>query len=209
MLMLAVVTVAEAQATTCDPPLAAGDGCIECPGGFTGTWEVGTYGGFYWGVILPADLRVSLIDDCQGAVSAVSYRPTSPRAFFGESLGSYCDDTLTIAGLEFPRVTCDRFYLTNSPFYFTRLATTACGDGSLDPGEQCDDGNLSAGDGCTILCAPPQCGDGIQEVNEECDDGNLIDGDGCTADCHISVCGNGLLEPGEGCDDGNSLPGDG
>ena len=27
-----------------------------------------------------------------------------------------------------------------------------CGDGVLDPGEQCDDGNLLDGDGCSAIC---------------------------------------------------------
>lgn len=31
-------------------------------------------------------------------------------------------------------------------------ACIICGDGSLDPGEQCDDGNLDDGDGCTTNC---------------------------------------------------------
>ena len=30
----------------------------------------------------------------------------------------------------------------------------ACGDGTLDPGEQCDDGNLADGDGCNADCLP-------------------------------------------------------
>ena len=28
-----------------------------------------------------------------------------------------------------------------------------CGDGVVDPGEQCDDGNLESGDGCEASCA--------------------------------------------------------
>jgi cysteine-rich repeat protein len=31
-------------------------------------------------------------------------------------------------------------------------ATPACGDGTLDPGEECDDANTTAGDGCSDLC---------------------------------------------------------
>ena len=30
-----------------------------------------------------------------------------------------------------------------------------CGDGVLDPGEECDDGNLNNGDGCSSLCKKP------------------------------------------------------
>ncbi|HEX2882887.1 MAG TPA: DUF4215 domain-containing protein [Polyangiaceae bacterium] len=27
-----------------------------------------------------------------------------------------------------------------------------CGDGHIDPGEQCDDGNTSNSDGCSVNC---------------------------------------------------------
>ncbi|MFQ5664792.1 MAG: hypothetical protein ACE5I7_00010 [Candidatus Binatia bacterium] len=32
-----------------------------------------------------------------------------------------------------------------------------CGDGFLDPGEQCDDGNVSSGDSCCANCTLPPC----------------------------------------------------
>jgi cysteine-rich repeat protein len=60
-----------------------------------------------------------------------------------------------------------------------------CGNGVLDPGEQCDDGNNLDGDGCSADCLLPSCGDGILDAGEACDDGNNIDGDGCDADCSI------------------------
>ena len=73
-----------------------------------------------------------------------------------------------------------------------------CGNGILDPGEQCDDGNTNNGDGCSATCqietgwqcpAPGQvcmpcgtnacdagpaghCGDGIVQTGEECDCGD-------------------------------------
>jgi cysteine-rich repeat protein len=34
----------------------------------------------------------------------------------------------------------------------TQACTTTCGDGKVDPGEQCDDGNLTSGDGCSSKC---------------------------------------------------------
>jgi len=37
-----------------------------------------------------------------------------------------------------------------------------CGDGVLDPGEQCDDGNAVDGDGCDSNCTPTGCGNGIR-----------------------------------------------
>jgi cysteine-rich repeat protein len=34
----------------------------------------------------------------------------------------------------------------------TQPCTTTCGDGNVDPGEDCDDGNASDGDGCSSTC---------------------------------------------------------
>jgi len=78
---------------------------------------------------------------------------------------------------------------------------SACGNGRIEAGEDCDDGNQEDGDGCSRLCRleagytcatpgipckpAPRCGDGVVEssVGEVCDDGNQKDGDGCSADC--------------------------
>jgi hypothetical protein len=65
----------------------------------------------------------------------------------------------------------DEFTYTTSP------TTSACGDGTLDPGEQCDDGaaNGLAGDCCTVTCA-------FQPAGTACtDDGNLCTSDMCDA----------------------------
>jgi cysteine-rich repeat protein len=82
-----------------------------------------------------------------------------------------------------------------------RFKEKPCGDGELDPGEQCDDGNSMSGDGCSQLCqledcwscgscgtnqpcvVTPVCGDGVLTPPEKCDDGNDKGGDGCSADC--------------------------
>src|SRR5262249_20791835 len=49
-----------------------------------------------------------------------------------------------------------------------------CGNGVIDPGEQCDDGNTTSCDGCSSTCQSEvgwQCGDGIVNAacGEECD----------------------------------------
>jgi cysteine-rich repeat protein len=60
-----------------------------------------------------------------------------------------------------------------------------CGNGALDPGEECDDGNVDTTGPCPT-CHVARCGDGwVEEGVEECDDGNTIDGDGCSATCTI------------------------
>jgi cysteine-rich repeat protein len=55
-----------------------------------------------------------------------------------------------------------------------------CGNGKLEPGEQCDDGNHEDRDGCLASCQWATCGDGIVRTGvEECDDANDTFGDGC------------------------------
>jgi len=62
-----------------------------------------------------------------------------------------------------------------------------CGDGILDPGEECDDGNNVDGDSCSAVCVVEFCGDGTvnDAPNEQCDDGNTEPFDGCSAICEI------------------------
>lgn len=60
-----------------------------------------------------------------------------------------------------------------------------CGDGVLDPGENCDDGNWIDQDFCRNDCRVSRCGDGVVQyvLGEECDDGNVTSGDGCGGTC--------------------------
>ncbi len=84
----------------------------------------------------------------------------------------------------------------------------SCGNGILDPNEQCDDGNNTSGDGCSAVCIDEYCGDGIiNDVNETCDDSNTTPYDGCGATCQteaqltvVKVMDNG--------DGGNNVAGD-
>jgi len=61
--------------------------------------------------------------------------------------------------------------------------TSQCGNGSLDPGEDCDSGAASAT--CDADCSPAECGDGNVNAaaGEVCDDGNITAGDGCSPSC--------------------------
>ncbi|ELV09803.1 Acetylcholinesterase collagenic tail peptide [Tupaia chinensis] len=86
------------------------------------------------------------------------------------------------------------------PFYpvdYTVDQRGTCGDGVLQPGEECDDGNDSMGDGC-IRCHRAYCGDGHRhEGVEDCDGsdfghltcGTYLPGSygdlRCTRYCHI------------------------
>jgi len=144
---------------------------------------------------------------------------------------------------------------SEDPLSCPQDCAAVCGNGTLEPGEQCDDGNTTSGDGCSATCQVEQfcgnglcehgedplicpedcravCGNGAVEPGEQCDDGNTTSGDGCSATCQVeqscgngvcgpgenpltcpedcrAVCGNGALEPGEQCDDGNTANGDG
>lgn len=87
-----------------------------------------------------------------------------------------------------------------------------CGNGVIDPAEQCDDGNEIDIDDCTNECRTAICGDGICSADEgtQCNPdvgactGNFV----CVQDCTNILCGNGTVDPGEECDDGNEVPDD-
>jgi cysteine-rich repeat protein len=56
----------------------------------------------------------------------------------------------------------------------TGVAISQCGNGVLDPGEQCDDGNLVDGDCCNALCQ-------FETAGSPCDDGEPCTVDACNA----------------------------
>ncbi|TVQ97277.1 MAG: DUF4215 domain-containing protein [Deltaproteobacteria bacterium] len=89
-----------------------------------------------------------------------------------------------------------------SECFFRGVREGDCGNGILEPGEQCDDGNVEDGDGCSSTCRVepgwrcddsepsvceriPVCGNGAIEAGQECDDGNTASGDGCDARCRV------------------------
>ncbi|MCX4245297.1 DUF4215 domain-containing protein [Paraliomyxa miuraensis] len=91
------------------------------------------------------------------------------------------------------------------------IPVICCGNGLVDPGEDCDDTNDDDTDDCLTTCLAASCGDGfLQDGVEECDDGNTDDGDECTSACLPAACGDGFVHDGvEECDDGNLEDGDG
>jgi cysteine-rich repeat protein len=88
-------------------------------------------------------------------------------------LGEQCEAALHDPSLPYTCGADCRFF---SPF---------CGNGTLDPGEQCDDGvgNADSPDRCHMNCSLPRCGDNMLDASEQCDDGNRRDGDGCDRYC--------------------------
>jgi cysteine-rich repeat protein len=80
-----------------------------------------------------------------------------------------------------------------------------CGNGVVDPGEQCD-----VDEAWCVRCSMPNCGDGLlsAEFGEECDPREVFPVGVCNVRCQVQQCGNGRIEASEECDDGNTLPND-
>ena len=91
-------------------------------------------------------------------------------------------------------------FVTLSAFVGSLFAAAVCGDGIVEPPEQCDEGSQYEGNGC-INCiitlgwvctgtAPSVCkqicGNGVITIGEQCDDGNLNNGDGCSSNCTVN-----------------------
>ncbi len=87
---------------------------------------------------------------------------------------------------------------------------SSCGNGVVDPVEECDDAGESAQ--CDTDCTVAECGDGTLNVTagEECDDGNVDNTDACVDECVNAACSDGHVWLAvEECDDGNAIGGDG
>jgi len=157
-------------------------------------------------------LRLCLFCVCAGLVSCgrSSLGARSINLGSGEDSGSREDSapapTADAASVRDALVTADAASGEDAlviPKADTQLPT--CGNGILDPGEDCDDGNTQSGDGCSKLCKlecgytcncgdPTKlciylvvCGDGIRSSSEACDDGNTNSGDGCSANCQVEA----------------------
>lgn len=84
-----------------------------------------------------------------------------------------------------------------------------CGNGTIEPGEQCDDGsgptgNGTAGSRCGANCQF-KCGNGQLDPGEQCDDGKNDGSYGtCNPNCTVApYCGDGKTDnPPEACDNG-------
>lgn len=82
-----------------------------------------------------------------------------------------------------------------------------CGNGVLDPDEECDNGENNTNEGiCTLACKFARCGDGFVRTGiEACDDGSANGTyNACASDCSGPGprCGDGLIQDDEGelCD---------
>jgi len=89
------------------------------------------------------------------------------------------------------------------------VPSPGCGDGQLDPGEECDPGisQLSQTGACTLACETAKCGDNLVWEGEEfCDNGPANNDDlygGCTTKCQFGpMCNDGKIQGPEECDMG-------
>jgi cysteine-rich repeat protein len=110
-------------------------------------------------------------------------------------LGEECDDSNTLPG-DGCSPTCT----------IEQGEQGECGDGTVDPLEQCDPPDGVTCDGqCQLI--PIACGNGIVQPGEACEPPLT---NTCDANCQtVEFCGDGILQPEEECDDGNTMSGDG
>jgi len=136
-----------------------------------------------------------------------------------------CDDTTHVCSAGTPLA--DGTACGTGKYCDAGVCTTAvCGNGMVEPGEQCDDGNATNGDGCDTSCtfsctnpatdctaAPPACqawqcsaAHACAAVADATKNGQACPG-GAGFTCKNGVCsapaatcGNGVKEAGEACD---------
>ena len=130
---------------------------------------------------------VSRITDASGRVhlllQALPFADTVASAPGDMSFSVLAAPTASLATGAFPADSLEATFTIHAD-------VDTCGDGLLEPGEQCDDGNTASGDGCSATCTNEPghlcgCGDGILQAGEQCDDGNTVNHDGCSATCTI------------------------
>lgn len=141
------------------------------------------------------DLATDAILDTIFETGAGADAIVSPMEYFAADVTAYAGSTVRI-DIE---IVAQRRAL-NVEFDNLRVAT--CGDGSIDPDEDCDDGGESAV--CDADCTDVLCGDTTVNATagEDCDDGG--ESATCDVDCTSAACGDGTINTtaGETCDDG-------
>jgi cysteine-rich repeat protein len=159
--------------------------------------------------------------DSTTSVDSTTANPTTsgtsqgPTTVSSEATDSTTTNAVTDATSDPTTTTDPTLTTTTDPTLTTTDPSTTtdvpgvCGDGMVDPGEECDTGAMNADDQpCTLECKTNVCGDGKKALTEGCDDGNLVDGDGCSAACATEGCGDGVKQAMEACDDGNMVDND-
>lgn len=132
------------------------------------------------------------------------------NAASGDGCSAWCAVEFTLT----PEALSSAASTTATPVRGTQVAAgMICGNGVVEPGEECDDGNIRSLDGCSPQCFLEQgsCGDGILQraLDEQCEP-SLHDPAlpyACNpATCRFlsRTCGDGKVDLGEECDTGPS-----
>jgi cysteine-rich repeat protein len=112
--------------------------------------------------VLSSNVEIELISASDGSVASGDI--SSPLTATGLTAGDY-----------FIRLERTDGSSWNSTVYGldANAVVPVCGNGTVEPGEDCDDGNTATGDGCDDTCAIEfdVCGNNIVETGEDCDDG--------------------------------------
>jgi hypothetical protein len=143
---------------------------------------------------------VSLLPALLAALSAAPGCVCNPPPADHEDSGPLCMDGLDNDGDGF--VDCD----DQDCSIFT-FCTGTCGDGVVDPGEECDNGAGNGMGTCSVGCTlvAQNCGNGTIDPGEQCDQGPMnsdTEPNRCRTDCQNPSCGDGVMDNGEECDDG-------
>ncbi|MEM7158555.1 MAG: DUF4215 domain-containing protein [Myxococcota bacterium] len=175
---------------------------------------------FSWGYQSVAGFREAVFFSCNAADLGASSLPVLTTDddtidIDGDMIGDFVVDEIVSSTAVTAKV------LGNTPFIYAevdlddgeavynavvQIPVICCGNGLVDPMEDCDDQNADNTDGCLDSCIAASCGDGfIQAGVETCDDGNDDDTDDCPGTCQPATCGDGFVQAGvEECDDANA-----
>ncbi|NVB77646.1 MAG: DUF4215 domain-containing protein [Kofleriaceae bacterium] len=169
-----------------------------------------------WKLVIPDTRDVTITIDAATPFDAVLRLTTTPCDAMSEVSEHLGDDGCSDAGTEaegerlaYHALAAGTYYIvvdgydaasTGMYSFSVNAAPTACGDGMVDPLEQCDDGGTMTGDGCNNHCdvepgytcddsepsvCGPSCGNGELDLGEECEDGNNLAGDRCSPTCTL------------------------
>jgi len=154
--------------------------------GFTGPTDLTRCGWLPYGADpVPGDFTLTVVDASDTGASPITPAPT----------------------IEVSDILCwDGSVTTTTTTSTTTTLAPYCGDGYVDPGEDCDDGvgnSDTTPDACRTDCTSPLCGDDVVDTGEGCDDGagnSDTTPDACRTDCGPAWCGDGILDSLEDCD---------
>lgn len=123
---------------------------------------------------------------------------TAPAGTFSAATAASTSYTCSTGGKQTLTLTVTDSKCPTTATFEVDCVALACGNGTLDTGEECDP--PSAANLCDSTCHTiPNCGNSKVERGEQCDP---PDGIVCNATCqNIAIsCGNSIVQPGEECD---------